>query len=128
MEELINSYVPEERTSVLDYGRWQHTIRFKLNNSEEDMSITLPVGRWDYSAIVSSIVRAKYSDDDVSAIQLNMQGVMANCIDVEDAKKAEYQNEYIALDKWRQYAKGIAKYFIEKYGYEPALVSSPFSE
>lgn len=110
----------EERTSVLDFGRWQHTIRFRPDDMEEDMVVTLPMGRWDYGGIVSGIVKARYSDDDATAIMLNMQGVMANCMEVDDAKAAEYQEEYMALERWRQYAKGKARYFVEKYGYEPS--------
>lgn len=109
----------EERTSVLEPEGWQHTIYIKPDDADEYTAITLPVGRWDYGAIVSAIVKSRYSDDDAMAIMLNMQGLMSNCVELADTKAAEYQEEYMALERWRQYAKQEGKYFVDKYNYLP---------
>lgn len=117
------------RDSVIVYGQWQHTIHFPPSQqgagdellTDEMMSATLPAGQWDYGAIVAAVVRARYSDDEATAIQLNMQGLMSNCIEADEVKAAEYKAEYLAFEQWRQYAKSTAKYFMGKYGYKPEI-------
>lgn len=56
-----------------------------------------------YKNIVSSIIRSKYSADDVEAIILN-----------QGDENEDHDLEYMELQEWRTQAKNIAKYVIDK--------------
>lgn len=60
-----------------------------------------------YGNIISAIVDAKYSHDDVTAITLNYLLVLHN--EADEDKNEEYMNEYNLLQNWRKKAKEIAK-------------------
>ena len=60
---------------------------------------TLDRGVWNRSAIISAIVRMRYTADDVEAIVNN---VFANIFD------ADRQREYRALQEWRAKAKSLS--------------------
>ncbi|HZK28294.1 MAG TPA: hypothetical protein VFD00_12240 [Thermoclostridium sp.] len=65
----------------------------------------------DYSTIVASIVRSKYSQDDVEAILSNYQ----LCKDGEaETKYEEYTDKYNAYQDYRVYAKSIARDVLNK--------------
>ena len=58
-----------------------------------------PLTEDDYGAMVSAIVRARYSADDVEAI---MQNYIAN-------KTSEHKAEWSELQAWRETAKELAR-------------------
>lgn len=60
-------------------------------------SVRTPIGA-DYPTIVSSIIRTRYSEDQVEAIILN-----------HDDGDPDHEQEYIDLQAWRKEAKRIAK-------------------
>ena len=51
-----------------DLGRKKVTIRVEKDG---DSTVELETGVWNYGAIVSALVRAKYSADDIEAITNN---------------------------------------------------------
>lgn len=53
----------------------------------------------DYPAVVSAIVRGRFSSDDVEAIQLNYL----------ESKTTEHKNEFAKLKEWRAKAKAVAR-------------------
>lgn len=117
-----NETLPEDRTCIFQHGQRIYTINFDIVYDPEKgyvhKSATLPLGRWDYGTIVSAIISSKYSYDEIQAIQLNMQCILANIDDaMTEEKKAEYTREYQELSDWRWHAKEIAKTFIESYDY-----------
>lgn len=57
------------------------------------------IGEDDYGAVVSAVVRAKYSEDSVEAI---VQNYIAS-------KTAEHKAEWQALQDWRATAKALAR-------------------
>ena len=54
----------------------------------EDM-VTLPVAVWDYDAIISALIRSRYSESEVEAIIRNLLG-----------KKMNAENEFEVLNTW----------------------------
>lgn len=64
-----------------------------------------------YDTIVATLVDAKYTSSDITAITLNyflvLEGVAA------ESKMGEYTEEYQQLQAWRNTAKTIAKDVIE---------------
>lgn len=106
-----------ERSCIFRHGQRIYTIKFQ-NREGEEISATLPQGRWDYGSLVSSIIGQKYTNDEIQAIQMNMQCILANCTEhFTEEKILEYKEEYKQLNEYRIFAKEIAKYFSEKYDY-----------
>lgn len=61
-----------------------------------------------YNLVLSSLIKALYSDEDALAIALNYN----NPLDSQD-KQQEHAEEYTALQQWRAEAKTIAKEAME---------------
>lgn len=74
------------------------TIRVirEANGGYEYLEAELPVGVWNRSAIISAIVRMRYSADDVEAVVNNV---------LQDPFNADRLREYKALQEWRKKAK-----------------------
>ena len=77
-ENLVNESQDIEIT--YDCGRFVASV--KVGMGSEDM-VTLPVAVWDYDAIVSALIRSRYSESDVEAIMRNLLG-----------KKMDAENEF----------------------------------
>ena len=60
----------------------------KVGMGSEDM-VTLPVAVWDYDAIISALIRSRYSESEVEAIIRNLLG-----------KKMNAENEFEVLNTW----------------------------
>lgn len=93
-----------------DLGRRKATI--KVGGGDERM-IELGTGVWSYGAIVSALVRSKYSEDEVEAIVSNGLMLMAtpSAVSAEDAE--EKQKEFAAFTEWREKCKARAKELLE---------------
>lgn len=63
----------------------------------------------DYGAVVSAIVRDRYSASDVEAVLANYQEAIDGSSDLADTKRTEYKNDYAAFQAWRAKAKEVAK-------------------
>ena len=82
----------------------------------EDM-VTLPVAVWDYDAIISALIRSRYSESEVEAIMRNLLG-----------KKMDAENEFEALNTWCNQCKTRAAYLMNLGEKEYDLVSEEWRE
>lgn len=74
-------------------------LRFNIEETDNGYSyeyVVIKLGNWNYSGIVSAIVRSRYSQDDVEAIILNVGD-------------EEHMAQYEELQEWRKFAKQLAK-------------------
>ena len=79
--------------------------------SAEDFGnfIELPVGVWNYGAIVSALFRTKYSEDAVEAIINNNIALIAVPSAVDDEEGQQKLSEFEEMQKWREQCKARAK-------------------
>ena len=82
----------------------------------EDM-VTLPVAVWNYGAIVSALIRSRYSQSEVEAIMRNLLG-----------KKMDAADEFEALTEWCNQCKTRAAYLMNLGEKEYDLVSEEWRE
>ena len=68
------------------------------------------IGDHSYGAIVSAIVRDRYTDDRRDAIFANKELVRDN---PEHEKASEYMSQYNEFQDWRMYAKSVAQSVID---------------
>lgn len=108
---------PEAVTFVKVVGIKQRTINFDVQEKEDGsfewVSATLGLGVWNYGAIVTAIIYAKYSSDQIEAINSNMMQLMLDATSVPEDKAKEYRNEALELQAWRNHAKELAKEYLE---------------
>ena len=111
-ENLVNESQDIEIT--YDCGRFVASV--KVGMGSEDM-VTLPVAVWDYDAIVSALIRSRYSESEVEAIMRNLLG-----------KKMDAENEFEALNTWCNQCKTRAAYLMNLGEKEYDLVSEEWRE
>ena len=87
-------------------GRPQMTI--KVGMGSEDF-ITLPTAVWNYGAIVSALIRYKYSENEVEAIVSNSIMLMQNPSSVSEEESNEKLNESNEFQEYREKCKIRAK-------------------
>ena len=87
-------------------GRPQMTI--KVGMGSEDF-ITLPTAVWNYGAIVSALIRHKYSENEVEAIVSNCIMLMQNPSSVSEEESNEKLNEFNEFQEYREKCKARAK-------------------
>lgn len=97
-----------------DCGRF--VVSVKVGMGSEDM-VTLPVAVWNYGAIVSALIRSRYSQSEVEAIMRNLLG-----------KKMDAENEFEALNTWCNQCKTRAAYLMNLGEKEYDLVSEEWQE
>ena len=95
-------------------GRPQMTIKVGMGS---ERMVTLPVAVWDYDAIVSALIRSRYSESEVEAIIRNLLG-----------KKMDAENEFEALNTWCNQCKTRATYLMNLGEKEYDLVSEEWRE
>lgn len=100
-------------------GRPEFTIKFEVvvDGETEERNVTLKPGIWNKGAIVSALVRAAYSQDEMEAINNNRLSVLADlmegirtegvvgAIKVIVNQSSEAKAEYETMQKWRATAK-----------------------
>lgn len=105
-------------TFIKVVGIKQRTINFDIQEKDDGsfewMSATLKIGEWDYGAIVSAIIYAKYQSDEIEAINSNVMRLMFDSTSVPEDKAEEYRAEARELQLWRDHAKVLAKEFLER--------------
>ena len=111
-ENLVNESQDIEIT--YDCGRFVASV--KVGMGSEDM-VTLPVAVWDYGAIVSALIRSRYSQSEVEAIMRNLLG-----------KKMDAADEFEALTEWCNQCKTRAAYLMNLGEKEYDLVSEEWQE
>jgi hypothetical protein len=75
----------------------------------EDNYITLPPSVWNYGAIVSALIRHKYSENEVEAIVSNCIMLMQNPSSVSEEESNEKMNEFNEFQVYREKCKARAK-------------------
>lgn len=75
----------------------------------EDNCITLPPSVWNYGAIVSALIRHKYSESEVEAIVSNSLMLMQNPSSVSEEESNEKLNEFNEFQEYREKCKARAK-------------------
>lgn len=97
-----------------DCGRFVASVKVGMGS---DRMVTLPVAVWNYGAIVSALIRYKYSESEVEAIMRNLLG-----------KKMDAENEFEALNTWCNQCKTRAAYLMNLGEKEYDLVSEEWQE
>ena len=111
-ENLVN----ESQDIEITYDCGRFVVSVKVGMGSEDM-VTLPVAVWDYDAIVSALIRNRYSQSDVESIMRNLLG-----------KKMDAENEFEALNTWCNQCKTRAAYLMNLGEKEYDLVSEEWRE
>ena len=111
-ENLVNESQDIEMT--YDCGRFVASVKVGMGS---ERMVTLPVAVWDYDAIVSALIRSRYSESEVEAIMRNLLG-----------KKMDAENEFEALNTWCNQCKTRAAYLMNLGEKEYDLVSEEWRE
>ena len=111
-ENLVN----ESQDIVITYDCGRFVASVKVGMGSERM-VTLPVAVWNYDAIVSALIRSRYSQSEVEAIMRNLLG-----------KKMDAENEFEALNTWCNQCKTRAAYLMNLGEKEYDLVSEEWRE
>lgn len=90
-----------------DLGRKK--IHFFVSEEDSKSTLSLPVGVWNYGAIVSALVRTKYSEDEVEAIINNNIALIATPSSVSDEESQAKLDEFKQMQEWREKCKARAK-------------------
>ena len=111
-ENLVNESQDIEIT--YDCGRFVASVKVGMGS---DRMVTLPVAVWNYGAIVSALIRSRYSESEVEAIMRNLLG-----------KKMDAENEFEALNTWCNQCKTRAAYLMNLGEKDYDLVSEEWRE
>lgn len=112
---MDNEFMHESQIVIgNDCGRF--VVSVKVEVGSEDM-VTLPVAVWNYGAIVSALIRSRYSQSEVEAIMRNLLG-----------KKMDAADEFEALTEWCNQCKTRAAYLMNLGEKEYDLVSEEWQE
>lgn len=111
-ENLVNESQDIEIT--YDCGRFVASVKVGMGS---DRMVTLPVAVWNYGAIVSALIRSRYSQSEVEAIMRNLLG-----------KKMDAADEFEALTEWCNQCKTRAAYLMNLGEKEYYLVSEEWQE
>lgn len=105
---MNENYVNESQDIVISYDCGRFVASVKVEVGSEDM-VTLPVAVWNYGAIVSALIRHKYSESDVEAIVSNSLMLMQNPSSVSEEESNEKLNEFNEFQEYREKCKARAK-------------------
>lgn len=106
----------EEQDIVIGNDCGRFVVSVKVEVGSNDM-VTLPVAVWNYGAIVSALIRSRYSQSEVEAIMRNLLG-----------KKMDAADEFEALNTWCNQCKTRAAYLMNLGEKEYDLVSEEWQE
>lgn len=111
-ENLVNE--SQDISIGYDCGRFVASVKVGMGS---DRVVTLPVAVWNYGAIVSALIRSRYSESEVEAIMRNLLG-----------KKMDAENEFETLNTWCNQCKTRAAYLMNLGEKEYDLVSEEWQE
>lgn len=89
-----------------DCGRFVVSVKVEVGSND---IVTLPVAVWNYGAIVSALIRHKYSESEVEAIVSNSLMLMQNPSSVSEDESNEKMNEFNEFQEYREKCKSRAK-------------------
>lgn len=113
---MDNEFRHESQDITISYDCGRFVVSVKVGMGSEGM-VTLPVAVWDYDAIVSALIRSRYSESEVEAIMRNFLG-----------KKMDAADEFEALNIWCNQCKMRAAYLMNLGEKEYNLVSEEWRE
>ena len=113
---MNENYVNESQDIAISYDCGRFVASVKVGMGSERM-VTLPVAVWNYGAIVSALIRSRYSQSEVEAIMRNLLG-----------KKMDAADEFEALMEWCNQCKTRAAYLMNLGEKEYYLVSEEWQE
>ena len=93
-----------------ELGRKKMTI--KVGMGSDDL-VTLPAAVWNYGALVSALVRHKYSESDVEAILSNSLQLLSGTSEVSEEETTEKTTEYNEFQGYREKCKARAKELLQ---------------
>ena len=113
---MDNEFIHESQDIVIgnDCGRFVVSVKVEAGSND---FVTLPIAVWDYDAIVSALIRSRYSQSEVEAIMRNLLG-----------KKMDAADEFEALTEWCNQCKTRAAYLMNLGEKEYDLVSEEWRE
>ncbi|MBQ6188816.1 MAG: hypothetical protein IJK45_01420 [Bacteroidaceae bacterium] len=105
---MIDYIYGEEKPAMVTYihqlGQRKYTLNVMVEEVDDEMlgqwrwiSVELPIGQYDYGTIVSALVRAKYSQDEMEAALFNQSPE-----ELED------------INQWRTLCKKVAHEVLEE--------------
>ena len=105
---MDNEFVDESQDITISYDCGRFVVSVKVEVGSNDF-VTLPIAVWNYGAIVSALIRYKYSENDVEAIVSNCIMLMQNPSWVSEEESNEKMNEFNEFQKYREKCKARAK-------------------
>ena len=105
---MDNEFKHESQDIVIGYDCGRFVVSVKVEVGSEDM-VMLPVAVWNYGAIVSALIRHKYSENEVEAIISNCILLMQNPSSVSEEDSNEKLNEFNEFQEYRKKCKARAK-------------------
>ncbi len=106
----IYDFEPKAVETIISTGIMTTVIRLDITKMEDgtweceevEYNHKEPLTEADYGPLVSTLLRAKFSADEVEAIQLNYM----------ESKTTEHKNQFAALKEWRAIVKERARAII----------------
>ena len=105
---MDNEFIYESQDIVIgnDCGRFVVSVKVEAGSND---FVTLPIAVWNYGAIVSALIRHKYSENEVEAIVSNCIMLMQNSSSVSKEEYHEKMNEFNEFQEYREKCKARAK-------------------
>lgn len=105
---MDNEFRQESQDIVIgnDCGRFVISVKVEVGSND---FVTLPIAVWNYGAIVSALIRYKYSESEVEAIVSNSLMLMQNPSSISEEESNEKINEFNEFQKYREKCKARAK-------------------
>lgn len=105
---MDNEFIHESQDIEITYDCGRFVASVKVGMGSERM-VTLPVAVWNYGAIVSALIRHKYSESEVEAIVSNSLMLMQNPSSASEEYSNEKINEFNEFQEYREKCKARAK-------------------
>ena len=105
---MDNEFIHESQDSVIgnDCGRFVVSVKVEAGSND---FVTLPIAVWNYGAIVSALIRHKYSENEVEAIVSNCIMLMQNPSSVSEEESNDKMKEFNEFQEYREKCKARAK-------------------
>ena len=105
---MDNEFIHESQDIVIGNDCVRFVVSVK-GEAESNDFVTLPIAVWNYGAIVSALIRHKYSESEVEAIVSNSLMLMQNPSSVSEEESNEKLNEFNKFQEYREKCKVRAK-------------------
>ena len=108
---MDNEFEYESQDIVIgnDCGRFVVSVKVEVGSND---FVTLPIAVWNYGAIVSALIRYRYSESEVEAIVSNSLMLMQNPSSVSEDESNGKIDELNEFQEYREKCKARAKELI----------------